>query len=771
MEEQEQQKAIIIADRACFRRSPRRPGPILAHGDRIRGSFRGQMRVLPDLMSYPLLLLTRSACVAALSSALVAMPAAAADARYPPTPKRPVSDTYHGITVVDDYRWLEDDANAEVKRWASEQNAATRRYLDGIAQRPAIAARVGELLRSAPMQHYDFEYRKQLFAMKSQPPKNQPLLVVLPPSADVGAERVILDPNELDDGKGRTTIDFYKPSYDGRYVVVSLSENGSEEGTAYVYDASNGKRLPDVVAGVNYPTAGGSIEWAADSRGFYYTRYPQADERPAEDRHFYQQIYFHELGTPVSGDRYVFGKDLPRIAEIALQGSRDGRLLLAEVRNGDGGDVAYHLRAADGTWTTVAGFDDGVKQVAFGDDGNLYAKSVKDARLGRIIAIPISTPTLAHARVAVPETKIVAERVLPTRSRLYVTYRAGGPSRVRMFTFRGKPMGELPAEAVSDTEVVVRLDGDDVLVRSMSYVTPRTVYFYHAPANKLVRTGLNGGYPLDMKDALVRREYAVSKDGTRVPVTIISRKDAPRDGSNPTLLYGYGGYGVSMTPYFSSMLRLWLDYGGVYAVANVRGGGEFGEPWHLAGNLTRKQNVFDDFAASLQMLIDRRYTRPDKAAIMGGSNGGLLMGATLTQHPLMMRAVVSQVGIYDSLRWETQPNGEFNVTEFGSVKDPAQFRALYAYSPLINVKDGTAYPAVLLTAGDNDGRVAPYESRKMAASLQAASSSNRPILLRTEAAAGHGIGTALSTRIEEQADTYAFLVDQLGMNLASTQKR
>lgn len=721
-------------------------------------------------MSYRLLLLTSSACVAALSSALVAMPAAAADARYPATPKRPVSDTYHGVTVIDDYRWLEDDASAEVRGWAAEQNVATRRYLDGIAQRPAIAARVGELLRSAPIQHYGFEYRRQLFAMKSQPPKNQPLLVLLPPSADAGAERVILDPNELDGGKGRTAIDFYKPSYDGRYVAVSLSENGSEEGTAYVYDAANGQRLSDVVTGVNYPTAGGSIEWAADSRGFYYTRYPQGSERAAEDRHFHQHVYFHELGAPVSSDRYVFGKELPRIAEIALQGSRDGRLLLAAVRNGDGGEVAYHLRAADGTWTRVAGFDDGVKQVAFGDDGNLYAMSVKDAALGRIIAIPVSAPTLAHARVVVPETNIVAERVLPTRSRLYVSYRVGGPSRVRMFSFHGKRLGELPSETVSDTELAVRLDDDDVLVRSMSYVAPRTVNFYHAGTSKLAGTDLNGGYPFDMKDALVRREYAVSKDGTRIPVTVISRKGAPRDGSNPTLLYGYGGYGISMTPYFSPMLRLWLDYGGVYAVANVRGGGEFGEPWHLAGNLTKKQNVFDDFAASLQMLIDRRYTRPDKAAIMGGSNGGLLMGAMLTQHPRMMRAVVSQVGIYDSLRWETQPNGAFNVTEFGSVKDPAQFRALYAYSPLANVKDGTAYPAVLLTAGDNDGRVAPYESRKMTASLQAASSSNRPILLRTEAAAGHGIGTALSTRIEEQADTYTFLVDQLGMKVAMPRK-
>ena len=226
-----------------------------------------------------------------------------------------------------------------------------------------------------------------------------------------------------------------------------------------------------------------------------------------------------------------------------------------------------------------------------------------------------------------------------------------------------------------------------------------------------------------------------------------------------------------MSPYFSPMLRLWLDYGGVYAVANVRGGGEFGEPWHLAGNLTKKQNVFDDFAASLQMLFDRGYTRPDIAAIMGGSNGGLLMGATLTQHPALMRAVVSHVGIYDALRWETQPNGEFNVTEFGSVKDPDQFRALHAYSPLVNAKDATAYPAVLFTAGDNDGRVAPYESRKMTARLQTATSSGRPILLRTEAAAGHGIGTALSTRIEEEADVYAFLVDQLGMRPVQSANR
>jgi prolyl oligopeptidase len=237
-----------------------------------------------------------------------------------------------------------------------------------------------------------------------------------------------------------------------------------------------------------------------------------------------------------------------------------------------------------------------------------------------------------------------------------------------------------------------------------------------------------------------------------------------RNGRNPVLLYAYGAYGISMQPWFDPMNRLWLDYGGVFAVINVRGGGEFGEPWHLAGNLTRKQNVFDDFNAGMRYLTEFRYTSADRLAIMGGSNGGLTMGAALTQHPQSMRAVVSQVGMYDSLRWETQPNGEFNTTEFGTVKDAAQFKALYEYSPLLRVKDGVAYPAVLLTTGANDGRVAPFESFKMAARLQAATSSKNPILLRTEAGAGHGIGTSLSMRIEEKADIYAFLVDQLGIS-------
>ena len=688
--------------------------------------------------------------------------AAAAGLDYPVTPKRPVTEVYHGVTVVDDYRWLEDDASQEVVRWVAEQNALTHRYLDAIPQRPAIAKQVGDLLRTSPARRYDFQYRKRLFALKVEPPKNQPSLVSLPASADTRGERVILDLNVLDPS-GRTAIDFYTPSYDGKHVIVSLSKNGSEDGTAYVYDVETGRRLDDEIPGVMYPTAGGSFEWAADGKGFYYTRYPRGNERPPEDSHFFQQVYFHKLGTPTAEDTYVIGKDFPRIAEIELKGSRNGERLLAIVRNGDGGEIAYYLRNLDGAWHEVAGFKDGLKQLAFGDDGRLYGMSIKDAPRGRIIAIPIATPSLALARVVVPEQKIITESVEPTRSRLYVTCMDGGPTLVRMYSLAGKPLGELPTPSVSTVAVATRLDGDDVLVSAMSYVSPRAVSRYEARGGRLVATNLVGRYPFSLDDAVVEREFAVSKDGTRVPVSIVHRRDIRLDGNNPTLVYGYGGYGLSMTPWFSPLMRLWLDYGGVYAVANVRGGGEYGEPWHLAGNLTYKQNVFDDFAASIKMLIDRKYTRPERTAIMGGSNGGLTMGATFVQHPELIRAVVSEVGIYDPLRWELQPNGEFNVTEFGSVKDEAQFRALYAYSPFANARDGVAYPAVLFVSGANDGRVAPYESRKMTARLQAATSSSNPILLRTEAAAGHGIGTALSTRIEEETDVHAFLVDQLRM--------
>jgi len=703
-----------------------------------------------------------SSIAAALIFATATSGVHGADRAYPQSPRKPVVDTYHGVAVTDDYRWLEDDNSPDVKAWVADQNRAARAYLDGIAQRPEIARRVSTLLGAKRIRHDDFQFRQRLFATKFAPPASQAILVAMPADGNVAKEVVVLDPNILDQ-TGQTTIEFYSASYDGKRVVVSLSPNGSEIGTAYVYDVATRKRLPDVIPGVSYPTAGGSVEWAPDGSGFYYTRYPREGERPATDAHFYQTVWFHQLGTPVSADRYVIGHDFPRIAEIELDGGRDGRYLLAKVHNGDGGEVAFHLRDPAGQWTQVAGFTDGVKQAAVGDDGRLYAMTINGAALGRIIAVPLDRPVLANAVVVVPEADIVAERVAPAKSRLFVQYRDGGPSAVRMFALDGKRVGDLPAEPVSDIAMGIRLTGDDIMVHTMSYVSPPTWFRFDAARDKLVPTQLNSKPAYNFADATVFRDVAISKDGTKVPINILYHKGMNRNGRNPVLLYAYGGYGVSMTPYFGSMNRLWLDYGGVFAVCNVRGGGEYGEPWHLAGNLTKKQNTFDDFDACMRYLTEFKYTSADRLAIMGGSNGGLTMGGALTQHPASMRAVVSQVGFYDMLRVETEPNGEFNTTEYGTVRDAVQFKALFDYSPLLRVKDGVAYPSVLFTTGAFDGRVAPWQSRKMTARLQAATSSQNPILLRTEAGAGHGIGTSLAKQIEEEADTYAFLVDQLGI--------
>ena len=508
---------------------------------------------------------------------------------YPPAAKIPVAEMFHGITVVDDYRWMESDASSEVKAWVREENALTRKVLDSVAQRKEIARRVGELLGAKTVSRYDIKYRGGVaFALKLAPPKNQPALVVIPATLDADKERVVLDPTVLDPS-GRTTIDFYTPSYDGKYVALSLSKDGSEDGTAHVYEVATGKRLPDTVPRVTYPTAGGSIEWAADSKGFYYTRYPSDSERPEADRHFFQTVWFHQLGKPIAADAYVIGREFPRIAEIELAGSKDGRDVLAQVRNGDGGEIAYYLKRSRGPWARVADFTDGVKQMSIGQDGNLYARSVKDAPLGRILAIPLADARLERARVVVPESSLSADSVQVARSRLYVQYRDGGPSQVKMFDLRGVPLGVLPAEPLSDTTVSTVLDGDNVLVRVMSFVTQATRYRYDARSNRLAVTALNGKLPFNLDDAEVERTFAVSKDGTRVPVMILHARNIKLDGTHPTILYAYGGYGISMIPYFSRMNRLWLDYGGVFALAGIRGGGEYGEAWHEAGKLTRNR--------------------------------------------------------------------------------------------------------------------------------------------------------------------------------------
>ncbi len=681
----------------------------------------------------------------------------------PETPKKPVSTKYQGVTVEDPYQWLEEDNDPQVKSWSDAQNQRTRQYLDKLPDRAAIEKQLTEWYAKTSPSYSSLVSRPGiLFAMKFQPPKQQPLLVTLASADDLKSEKVVLDPNVLD-AKGTTAIDWFVPSPDGKYVAVSLSKGGSEDGTLHFYETATGRALPDTIAHVQYPTAGGSAAWNGDGSGIYYTRFPRKGERPEADLNFYQQIYFHKLGTPDTEDTYSIGADFPRIAEITLEASRNGKYILATVANGDGGDFAHYLLGPDGTWKQITQFSDQIKNARLGRDDALYLISQAGAPRGKILRLPLGVPELKNAAEIVPAGDAVIERIVPSRDALYVGDLLGGPSQIRRFDLNGKNSTIIPIPQISAVQEMLVLEDGSLLFRDVSYTEPAAWFQCLNGKTEQAKTALRSTSPVSFADIEVRREFATSKDGTKIPLNIVFRKGMKRHGQNPTLLYGYGGYGISMSPNFDFTRRLWFNRGGVYVVANIRGGGEFGEDWHKAGNLTKKQNVFDDCAAAAEYLIKEKYTRPEKLAIQGGSNGGLLMGVMITQHPDLFRAVVSSVGIYDMLRVELAPNGAFNVTEFGTVKDPDQFKALYAYSPYHHVVDGTKYPSVIMMTGANDGRVAPYHSRKMTARLDEANKSENPILLRTSSSAGHGQGTALSERVKQLADIYAFLFTQLGM--------
>jgi prolyl oligopeptidase len=684
---------------------------------------------------------------------------------YPPSAKLPVTETYHGVEVTENYRWLENFDDPAVRDWLKAQNARTKTYLEAFPGRAALLDDLKALYNAPTFSYTGLQSKGGLiFAMKRQPPKQQAFLVTLYSPNDLSTERVVLDPNLLDPN-GLTAIDLYVPSHDGRYAAVVLSKSGSEDGTVYVYEVETGKQLDDVVPHAYFPTAGGSIAWKGDGSGFYRTRYPH--EGPPEDAHFYEQVYFHRLGTPASADTYELGEGFPRIAEIDLSTSDDGRYTLATVANGDGGEFAHYLRSADGQWQQITEFADRVTSARFGQDGSLYLLSLNDAPRGKILRLPLATPELSKAEVFVPQSDVTIEAFLPMETLLYTIDMVGGPNQMRAINLSDGHAAPIPIAPVSSVRQIAPLNSkssDSLLYLSASYFEPQTWFHFDPQAEEPQKTAMASPPPCDFSDAVVTRAFATSKDGTQIPVNVMHRKDLKLDGSNPTILYGYGAYGICIRPNFDMTQRIWLDQGGVYVVANLRGGGEFGDDWHRQGNLTKKQTVFDDFIAAAEYLISAGYTTPEKLVIEGGSNGGLLVGAALTQRPDLYRAVLAYVGIYDMLRVELDPNGQFNITEFGTVTDAEQFRALYAYSPYHNVRDGAAYPAVMLIAGDHDHRVNPMQSRKMAARLQAGTSATLPVLLRTSSTAGHGMGTSRDEQIATDADAFTFVFSVLEMD-------
>jgi prolyl oligopeptidase len=711
--------------------------------------------------------------------ALIVQSTLFADPAKPMTPPpisevKPVTDRFFETSVTDSYRWLEDDSDPQVQQWNVRQNEHTRSYLDALAVRAPLKEKLSVLIKAASPNYFSLAAAgTRLFAEYNDPKFQQPSLVVLDANADIATQRTVLDPNKLD-AKGLTAIDWFVPSHDGKRVAVSLSKNGSEDGTLHIYDVATGKESGDVIPRVQYPTAGGSVAWAGDGKGFWYTRYP-GDEAKVEDRHFFLQTYFHKLGTDWKKDPPVLGTadGLPRIAEIFLDNSYAPDLVLASVQKGDGGEWQHWILRSDGTKSKISDFNDKIVAATIGPDHSLYMVSRDGAPNGKVLKLSPAA-TLAQAKVIIPEFEAAIQisdfqhTLTLSSNRLFVNYIVGGPGEIRCFDLDGKAQSKLPFSDLASFGGLTALPNGDVMIGVASYLKPFRFMRFIAATQKVDETKLAQTSPAKFDDVEIVRIFATSKDGTKVPVNVARKRGITLNGKNPALLYGYGGYGVSQEPHFlGPSIRLWLDAGGVYAEANTRGGAEYGERWHAEGMLTKKQNVFDDFAAAAQALIDQKYTDSEHLALRGGSNGGLLMGALITQHPELMRAVVSSVGIYDMLRVELDPNGQFNITEFGTVKDKQQFAAMYAYSPYHHVAKGKKYPAILMPTGANDGRVNPMQSRKFAAALQA-SGSGRPIYLRISTTSGHGIGSSLNDRIEEGADWLSFLFDQLGMKLPAS---
>jgi prolyl oligopeptidase len=667
-----------------------------------------------------------------------------------------------------------------VQAWSDAQNVRTRAYLDALPAREPIRAELSRLVRATSPSFSEIEARgNRVFAIYNDPKFQQPMLVTMNAAADPKSRMPLIDPNQLDP-KGLTAIDWFVPSGDGSKVAVSLSKNGSEDGTLHVYDVASGREIDAPISRVQYPTAGGSLAWAADGNGFWYTRYPGPDA-PAAEQHFNMQVYFHKLGSDGAKDPLALGgKDgLERVSEVFLDNRFNQPAIMAMVQRGDGNIWAFYVLKEGAAAVQLATYADDLVYATIGPDGAVYAISRKNSSNGKIVKLsaPFAAGALANAPVLVPESNVailsggaeqhVADLGL-SRDRLFVRDIVGGPNQVRVFDLAGHPKGKLPLPPIAANSEVEPLASGAVLFDVSTYLRPRYYADWNPKSGNARETALKVTSPVSFADAQVTRVFATSRDGTKVPVNIIMKKGTKLNGSNPALLYGYGGYGISQTPAFlGAFRRVWLDGGGIYAVANTRGGAEYGECWHQQGMLTKKQNVFDDFAAAGEYLVDRKYTSHAKLSLMGGSNGGLLMGAMITQHPQIARAVISAVGIYDMIRVELDPNGSFNVTEFGTVKNPEQFKALYAYSPYHRVVKGTPYPAVLMLTGATDGRVNPLHSRKFAAALQAATSSGDPILLRTNKTSGHGIGSSLDERIAEQTDELSFLYDQLGMQYPS----
>jgi prolyl oligopeptidase len=681
---------------------------------------------------------------------------------YPKTKKVDVEDDYHGTIVPDPYRWLEDDVRTskDVEAWVDAENAVTMPYLEGIPERDAIKKRLTELWNyerySSP-----FKAGGRYYYSKNDGLQNQSVLYMLEADKD---PVVVLDPNTWSDD-GTVALTGMSFSDDGRYMAYAKSSAGSDWSVWHVRGIDSGEDLPDEIRWTKFTGA----SWTPDGKGFFYSRFPAPEEGAAfQALNTHNKLYYHRVGTPQSEDVLVYER--PDEPEWGFVGSvtEDGRYLVINVWKGTdpNGPVIYKdLTEPYGMpIELIGGFDNEYSFIA--NDGSLfYFQTDLDAPMKRVIGIDVKNPARENWREIIPAAAEPLRGAQVTGNMIVASYLKDAKSYIRMFRMDGSHVRDVDLPGPGSAGGFNGKRGDtETFYTFTSINTPPSIYRYDMITGKseLWRQAQVG---VDTQDYVVKQVFYESKDGTKVPMFIAHHRNIKLDGNRPTLLYGYGGFNIALTPYFSVTRLAWMEMGGVFAMANLRGGGEYGEEWHQAGTKLNKQNVFDDFIAAAEYLIKEGYTKTEKLAIQGGSNGGLLVGAVETQRPDLFGAALPAVGVMDMLRFHKFTAGRYWVDDYGSADDPEQFKALLAYSPYHNIKDGVSYPATLVTTADHDDRVVPGHSFKFAARLQEANKGDNPVMIRIETRAGHGGGKPTSMRIEEAADMWAFLVKNLDMKL------
>jgi prolyl oligopeptidase len=690
----------------------------------------------------------------------VSRPAYGQSLEYPATHRDPTVDNYFGVAIRDPYRWLERLRSPETADWIAAENALTYGYLGGLPQREAIRARLTELW-NYPKVTVPVRSAGRLFYRKNTGLQRQSVLYV---RASLGSPaREVLDPNALSPDGSIAFADFWV-SPDGRYLAFALAAGGSDFRTVHVRSLETGRQLPDTVRWVKFS----DIEWTRDGRGFFYSRFPEpppGEELSGSNQN--QRIYYHAVGTGQEQDRLIYARpDHPEWFMVPVL-SEDGRHLFVFTTKGVSKNRLFYANLERPKQPRIGApvvpllDDEEAEYIPLGTMGTtLYVLTDQGAPKRRIVAIELPDTARAHWRTIVPESENVIDDARLAGGRIVAHYLIDVKSRLALFRPDGSSLGEIALPGIGTVSGFDgRIDTPELFYAFTSFLSPTTVYRYD------MKTGRSTSFeppraPFDPGNYATTQVFFPTRDGTRIPMFLTARRDLVRDGANPTLLYAYGGFAVSIQPAYSPAVLGWLDLGGIYAVPNLRGGGEYGEEWHRAGMGEKKQNVFDDFFSAAEYLIRERYTSPAKLAIQGGSNGGLLVGAAMTQRPDLFAVALPAVGVMDMLRYQRFTGGSYWESEYGSSTDSTAFQYLIKYSPLHNLKPGTCYPATLVTTADHDDRVVPSHSYKFTAALQAAQGCNRPALIRIETQGSHGYRPT-DKLIAQAADLWAFTAANL----------